>query len=211
MGNFTLSDKNILVYRIIFTVLSWFTIVAGAIISTITYGSILPWFNGFKTFTMQTNLFVTIWFTLAILWHNKPQYLEKITGALKGAFTLYITITFIFFAILLSPSYQPTGFAAFSNLVLHYITPIAFIVDWVLTETKIRYEWSYLGYWIIYPIGYIVFAFLHGTFTGSYIYFFLDISQLGIVGYTLFVSVLIVSGLVLGSLYIVVNRKRTKN
>ncbi len=185
--------------------------VASVIIDTIANGSILPWFNGFKSFTMQTNLIVTIWFTLAILWHNKPQYLDKISGSLKGAFTLYITITFIFFAILLSPIYRSTGFAAFSNLIFHYITPIAFIIDWILTETKIRYQWSQLLYWIIYPIGYIVFAFLHGTFTGSYLYYFLDISELGILGYTLFISILIVSGLALGSLYLVINRKRTKN
>ncbi|MBY8986961.1 MAG: Pr6Pr family membrane protein [Candidatus Lokiarchaeota archaeon] len=211
MKNITITDKNILIYRIIFTALSWFTIVTGTIISTIENLSILPWFNGFITFTMQTNLLVTIWLTLAILWHKKPQLLEKIRGVIKGAFTLYITITFVFFAILLSPIYQPTElYPAFSNLVLHYITPIAFIVDWVLTETKIRYEWKYLGYWITYPIGYLVFAFLHGTFTGNYIYFFLDIEQLGIMGYTLFITVLIISGLVLGSLYIAVNRKRIK-
>jgi len=154
---------------------------------------------------------VTIWFTLAIIWHNKPETLEKITGPLKGAFTLYITITFIFFAVLLAPIYHPTGFAAFSNLVFHYITPIAFIVNWILTETKLRYKWSYMLYWIIYPLCYIVFAFIHGTFTGNYIYFFLDITVLGIFGYFLFVSILIAAGLVLGSLYIAINRKRTKS
>jgi len=208
MGNLTLSSKNILIYRIIFTTLSWITILASAIIYTIENGSILPWFNGFKSFTMQTNLIVTVWFTLAILWHNKPQSLQKITGSLKGAFTLYISVTFVFFAILLSPFYRPTGFAAFSNLILHYITPIAFIVDWVLTETKKRYQWSYLWYWIVYPIGYLVFAFIHGTFTGSYLYYFLDISQLGILGYVLFISLLIGVGLTIGSLYITINRKR---
>ncbi len=211
MKNISLSSNTILIYRILFAGLSWFTFIAGAVIYALNYGPILEWFNSFIAFTMQTNLIVTVWFTLAILWHNKPETLEKITGLLKGAFTLYITITFIFFAVLLAPFYQPTGWAAFSNLVLHYITPIAFIVDWILTETKLRYKWKYLLYWILYPLGYLVFAFIHGTFTGNYIYYFIDISALGILGYVLFVSILITAGIVIGSVYIAINRKRTKS
>ena len=211
MKNITNSSNIILIYRILFAGLSWFTFIASAVNYTLTYGPILEWFNGFKSFTYQTNLLVTIWFTLAILWHNKPETLEKISGFLKGAFTLYITITFIFFAVLLAPGYQPTGLAAFSNLVLHYITPIAFIVDWILTETKLRYKWNYLLYWIIYPLCYLVFAFIHGTFTGIYLYFFLNINELGITGYALFVSILIAAGIALGCIYIAINRKRTKS
>ena len=211
MKNITLSSNTILIYRILFAGLSWFTFIASAVNYALNVGPILEWFNGFKSFTYQTNLIITIWLTLAVLWYNKPETLKKITGPLKGAFTLYITITFLFFAVLLAPLYQPTGFAAFSNLVLHYITPIAFIVDWILTETKLRYRWSYMLYWIIYPICYLVFSFIHGTFTGNYLYFFLDISELGILGYALFVSVLITVGVVLGCLYIAINRKRTKS
>jgi hypothetical protein len=202
-----MNEKAILVYRIIFAALSWFTIIAGTINYTIVSGELLPWFNGFKSFTMQTNLMVTIWLTLAIIWHNKPETLEKIMGPLKGAFTLYITITFLFFAVLLSWMYTPTGFAAFSNLVLHYITPIAFIIDWILTENKKRYKWSYMLYWIVYPIGYLVFAFIHGTFTGNYLYYFLDVTIFGflILGV---VSLLVGVGVILGCIYIFVNRKR---
>lgn len=210
MKNLVLSGKNLLIYRIIFATLSWFTLIASASIYAFTYGSVLPWFNSFRAFTMQTNLIVTIWFTLAIIWHNKPESLDKIMGPLKGAFTMYITITFVVFAILLSSSYQPSGFAAFSNLVLHYITPIVFILDWVLTEIKVQYKWNYLLYWIIYPLCYIIFAVIHGAFTGNYLYYFLDINALGILGFVMFVSILIAFGLALACLYILINRKRTK-
>ncbi|MHA2394129.1 MAG: Pr6Pr family membrane protein [Promethearchaeota archaeon] len=210
MSDRLVSSKLILIYRIIFAALSWVTFLLSAIYYSITYGELLPWFNGFKSFTMQTNLMVTIWLTSAIIWNNKPEVLEKITGLLKGAFTLYITITFLFFAVFLSFLYIPTGFAAYTNLIFHYITPIAFIVDWVLTEIKIKYRWNYLFYWIIYPIGYLVFAFIHGAFTGSYIYYFLDISVLGILALAV-VPFLVVLGSIIGCVYIFVNRKRTEN
>ncbi|GAH49344.1 unnamed protein product [marine sediment metagenome] len=99
MKNISLSSNTILIYRIILAGLSWFTFIASAVNYALNFGPILEWFNSFKAFTMQTNLIVTIWLTLAILWHNKPEPLEKISGPLKGALTLYITITFIFFAV----------------------------------------------------------------------------------------------------------------
>ncbi len=212
MKDINLSRNTILIYRVLFAGLSWFTIIAGAVIYVLGGGSILEWFNSFKSFTMQSNLIVTLWLTLAIIWYNKPEALEKISGLLKGACTVYITITLIFFAILLAPFYPaPTGWAGFSNNVTHYITPIAFIVDWVLTENKLRYKWKYLLYWIlIYPVCFLAFVFIHGTFTGNYIYYFFDVNALGILGVAIFISIIFATGIVLGSLYIAINRKRTK-
>jgi len=95
---------------------------------------------------------------------------------------------------------------------LHYITPIAFIVDWILTETKLRYKWKYLLYWIFtYPIFYQVFVIIHGTFTGNYIYYFFDVNALGILGVAIFISIIFLTGIVLGSVFIAINRKRTKD
>lgn len=206
-----ISDKTILFYRIIVVSLSWFTIIMGFLISSIDLGLPLIWLTSFRYYTMQTNFMVSIWFTLAIVWHNKPESLEKITGPLKGAFTLYITTTFVFFAILLQGLYRPTGWAAFSNIILHYLTPIAFIVDWVLTETNKRYKWNYLPYWTLYPIGYLLFSLIHGSITGDYLYPFLNVSKLGILGYLVSICFLIGVGLAIGSLYIASNRKRTIN
>ena len=211
MKNITPSSRIILIYRIILLALTVFTIIAGWSISTIELGLPFIWLNSFKYYTMQTNLIVSVWLILAIVWHNKPESLKRITGPLKGAITLFITTTFIFFAILLAPFYQPTGFAAFTNIVLHYLTPIAFIVDWILTETKTKYKWNYLPYWTIYPLSYLLFSFIHGSFTGDYIYPFLNVDTLGIPGYFISVSALVGVGIGLGSIYIAINRKRAKN
>ena len=102
MKNITLSNRFILIYRIIVLALTLFTILASWSISAIESGLPFIWLNSFRYYTMQTNIMVSVWLILAIVWHNKPEALEKITGRLKGAFTLYITTTFIFFAILLA-------------------------------------------------------------------------------------------------------------
>ena len=210
MKNLTLSSKNLLIYRIIFASLSWFTFIAGPIIYAVIYGlPFLEWFVRFITFSIQTNFIITLWFTLAILWHNKPESLSKIMGPLKGAFTLYITITFVVFAVLLSSSSPTTGWAAFSNIVVHYITPIAFIIDWILTEIQKQYKWNYLLYWMIYPLCYILFAVIFDIITGDFIYYFFDINH-GIPVLFMYISGLIAFGIALGCLYIGINRRRTK-
>jgi hypothetical protein len=208
MKKITLSGKIILIYRIIFVALSWFTLIAGFFIDSISTGLPLIWLNSFKFYTIQTNFMVSLWFTLAIVWYNKPESLEKITGLLKGAFTLYITITFVLFAILYQVFYRPTGFLAFSNIILHYITPVVFIVDWVLTETKIKYKWKFLPYWTIYPLFYLISSSIYITITGDYIYPSLNLSNLGILGYLI---IWFGVNTTMGSLYIAINRKRTQS
>ena len=160
MKNINISNKIILVYRICLLVLTLSTLIAGWSISAVESGLPLIWLNGFKFYTTQTNILVCAWLILAIMWYNKPEALKKIQGPLKGAFTLFITTTFVFFAILLQALYHPTGFAAFTNIILHYLTPIAFILDWILTETEVRYKWKYLPYWTLYPISYLIFSFI---------------------------------------------------
>jgi hypothetical protein len=204
-------NKIILIFRIFIVGLTLFTIIAGWTISAIESGIPFIWLPGLKYYTIQTNLMVCVWLILAIIWYNKPESLKKITGPLKGAFTLYITTTFFFFAVLLQGLYHPTGFAAFSNVVLHYLTPILFIVDWILTEDEVRYKWKHLPIWTLYPVCYLVFSFIHGSFTGDYLYPFLNINYLGVVGYIISLSFLIGLGLIFGSTYIAINRFRTKS
>jgi hypothetical protein len=190
------------IYRIYFAVFIWSTILTGLLL-----GGVVSFIGSLKYYTMQTNLMVAIWFTLAIIWHNNPKALQKISGKIKGAVTLYITVTFLVFAIVLSPLYHPTGFAFFSNLVLHYIAPIAFIIDWILTETEVKYEWKFLLYWFIYPICYLCFAITFGTFTGDYLYPFLDITALGVPFFILCLAVLVGLFVALSSVFVAINRK----
>ena len=205
-----IKKKSILILRIFIVCITIFAIITGWIINAIESGDSFIWVNQLKYYTLQTNLMVCVWLILAIIWYNKPENLKKITGPMKGAITLYITTTFFFFAVLLQGLYYPTGFAAFSNIVLHYLTPILFIVDWILTENEFRYKWKFLPFWTIYPVCYLVFSFLFGSFTGDYLYPFLNINLLSPLGYIISIIFLISVGLLIGSIYIAINKFRTR-
>ena len=95
----------------------------------------------FYYFTIESNIFVMGWLILAIASYNHPVFYHKICGVWHGAITLLITITFIIFATILELSQG----LDYSNFVLHYVVPIAFIIDWAITDIPtIKYKWKFM-------------------------------------------------------------------
>ena len=160
-----------------------------------------------SAYTIQSNLIVMIWLSIALFFQERKKDYWFFKSVIRGAITLYITITFLVFAILLSPYYQPTGIGIYTNLALHYLIPIAFIVDWVFTELNQKYSWKYIVYWLCYPILYLIFTLIRGIFTGDYIYPFLDLESMGVNLFIIWVFILTAVFLLFGSVFIFLNKK----
>ena len=172
--------------------------------------ALLAYSNYFSYFTTQTNLMIDIWLTIAIIYANRENK-PKILGSIpRGAITLYITVTFLIFALILSDGSLPQGLALYTNTVSHYILPIAFIFDWVITETENKYEWLYDVYWIAYPILYLIYSLVRGAITNFYPYFFLDLNVLSVIDLVVSAMGLTILFLLLGAIYICVNRTLNK-
>ena len=207
----TESKPYILGYRIILALLGCSTLLISHILSStsptnVSLTLIERNVRIYRYFTNQTNLMVIIWLAFAIIWSSDPNKMQKLKGRLKGAITLYISVTFIIFAIVLSPLYHPTGIEGIINLNLHYIIPVAFIIDWFITEGN-NYQWKHILYWLIYPICYLVFALIHGATTGDYIYPFLNPEALGTSGLVISIAALIIFFIGLSCAYITVSRR----
>ncbi|MHA1228721.1 MAG: Pr6Pr family membrane protein [Candidatus Hodarchaeales archaeon] len=210
MGQFS---NYVLIYRLALVILGAFTIISSHILRfTAPENASLSIpekiFGVYRYFTMQTNLMVLVWLVLAVLWMKNPDRMDNLNGIVRGAITLYITVTFLVFAIVLSPLYHPSGFEGFLNLSLHYIMPIAFIIDFFATE-ELNYKWRFTLYWLIYPLCYLVFSLIHGLTTGDFIYPFLNFETLGFE--KLIISLIILVGLFifLSVVYIVLSKKIT--
>jgi hypothetical protein len=163
-------------------------------------------FSGFAYFTIQTNILVLFWWLAAIIRRNSPQRLNQIQGKIRGGVCMYISVTFLVFALVLQPGYTPgTSVAVFTNIALHYVLPLAFIIDWLLTE-RIVYDWNYLYYWVVYPFLYLFSALLYGYFTGIPLYFFLDYAYFPLGVFLGMILGLIVVFLLIGSVVIAAAR-----
>lgn len=197
-----INQKYIAIYRLIWCILAWIPLLIMIILSLSQLSFLL-----FSTFTFQSNLLVVLWLTLNLISYKWNINLKILQPAVHGAITLYISVTFIIFAILLAPGYVPEGIYIFTNLMVHYIIPIAMIFEWILTETDAEYKWSYELYWMIYPIAYLIYSLILGGVFSIYIYPFFDVTKLGVPGLVLAIIGLTSFFLLLGSFYIFLNRK----
>lgn len=132
-------------------------------------------------FTVQTNLFVAIFWLLGSIWprlrNNDVFYLV----------TTYISLTGIVFVLLLDAGFQQTIYSKLQaneitqivhyysmvcNVITHYIVPLLAVCDFLVFHRpeKLKHGWTML----IYPLAYFVFAIIYAQISGNYIYPFLD-------------------------------------
>lgn len=122
--------------------------------------------SAFIYFTVQSNTFLIIVTGLnlaAVLRGAQPVALP-----VKGAATLYILITGLVYNIILAPTihYKPTDFqvpligGTVSNDLLHLLTPLMALLDWLLFDPHQPIRWRSALIWLSYPISYLAFAVL---------------------------------------------------
>ncbi len=57
---------------------------------------------------------------------------------------------------------QPASTGCIATIT-HYVTPLAFILDWLLFEKRGVYQWGFLRAWILYPVAYFAYALIYGA------------------------------------------------
>jgi len=198
------------VYRVFFVLIAWYALV-GHFFQIVVNRSPESTFVGttinyLSFFTIQSNWLVAVWWTLAILSGGSAAQRWFLNPKVKGALTAYITVTFIVYAVMLAKMWEPTGFDWLFATITHYVTPLAFILDWLLFEQRGVYQWRFLLDWILYPVGYFAYALIYGTIIHTALYPFFDYIALGWGRMIVQVLALLVFFIALGSLYISINR-----
>ncbi|MEV0586303.1 Pr6Pr family membrane protein [Nonomuraea sp. NPDC050310] len=152
-------------------------------------------------FTVQSNIVLAVYYLARLAgWAG--------TGRVKGAVTLYICITGLVFNLVLvggnpfAPVLDGRGDQVldWGNLLLHTVTPVMAVVDWLLWDRDRGPRWWDAVVWVGYPAGYAVFAVVRGALLAPgtprrYPYPFLDVSVLGYGG-------LLISVLVYGAVFV---------
>lgn len=94
--------------------------------------------------------------------------------------------------------------------ILHYVVPYVLLIDLlVLTQEAMPLKRTLFVYlWL--PVLYLVYAFIYGTLTLEYAYFFLDIPTLGLSGVAIYVTGIFAFYLILGILLLTVKTRAEK-
>jgi hypothetical protein len=67
-----------------------------------------------------------------------------------------------------------------SDLIVHAVTPLITLIYWLVVIDKESLQYTLLGYWFVFPLGYAFYTMVHGKWTGFYPYEFTNVQTLGI-------------------------------
>ncbi|MFF0744281.1 Pr6Pr family membrane protein [Streptomyces sp. NPDC004111] len=147
-------------------------------------------------FTIQSNVLLAVvagWSAVRA-WQGRAPLSPRLTG---GAL-LFIAITGLVYHLILAnassgfsmtddPDHAITGWRAVSNQLLHTVTPLGAVLDWLLLTAPGSLLFRYAAQWLLYPAAYFVFALTRGAALppdaeARYPYPFLDVTQHGYAG-----------------------------
>jgi hypothetical protein len=130
--------------------------------------------NFFSYFTILSNIIAAV--ALAIV-AARPAVRDHVGlgHVLRGAATLYMTVTGIVYATLLAPAGVDVDVQlVWVNLVIHVIGPIVVVGDWLIDPPRTAPSVSTAGLWLVVPSVWLVYTLIRGPIVDWYPYPFLD-------------------------------------
>jgi hypothetical protein len=159
--------------------------------------------NFFSYFTIQSNLIGVVAFGWSAVGVGRP---ARGPDLLRGAATVYLTVTFVVFALLLSGTDVDTAIP-WVNSVLHGVFPIAVVLDWALVPPRSSISVRESLVWLSYPIAWVAYTMLRGPIAAWYPYPFLDPANGGYGSVAAYVVGIFVFGAVLCAAVSAVGRR----
>ncbi|MHB8963703.1 MAG: Pr6Pr family membrane protein [Saccharofermentanales bacterium] len=141
----------------------------------------------FLYFTTQSNLWIAqicLLFLVADIFTAGRRRLPQWLYVFKFMFTISILLTFVVFFALLAPLMSASYLFSMGNLLLHLITPMLALADFVLCDYGFRTSRGYVLFGAVMPLLYMMeaygLAFLGVSYGNRRVpYYFMDYEKLG--------------------------------
>jgi hypothetical protein len=161
-------------------------------------------------FTILTSILVAICFTCVALQPNKKWGKFFSRPQVASAITVYIFVVGLVYNTVLRWQWSPQGLQLVVDDLLHVITPVWFLVYWILFVPKASLQYKDVWAWLIYPLVYCFYILVRGAITNMYPYFFVDATQYSYGQVFLNIAVLVLVFLGLSLLLILVAKRPNK-
>ncbi len=129
--------------------------------------------NFFSYFTNLSNIFASIVFVLGAIYLMQRREPTATDDLIRGASVVAMAIVGIVFSILLR-SDDLGSLLPWVNTIVHYIMPVVVVADWLYQPPQSKLSVRQLGYWLIYPLLYLLYSLIRGAIVGFYPYPFLN-------------------------------------
>ncbi len=135
-------------------------------------------FNVLSYFTIWTNILAaSVLTTVAAGAGDQARRFPTISQ--QTAVASYVVIVGIVYELLLRRLWNPTGWRFVSDMILHNVMPIGYLLYWVVAVPKGQLRYAYVWRWTIYPVIYLGFCVLRGHTGGFFPYPFANFTELG--------------------------------
>ena len=136
--------------------------------------------NFVSYFTILTNILVALALTGPALSPDSRLGRWSRSEGVRAAVAMYIAVVGLTYHFLLADVWNPQGWLLVANTLLHYVMPIAFVLDWLLFTPKGRLRWIDPVKWLAFPLAYGGWTLVHGLLSGWWPYWFVDVDALGL-------------------------------
>jgi len=127
--------------------------------------------NYFSYFTIESNVLAVVLMGGQAVW---PRWMTRNEG-LRGAVTLYMTVTLLVYAVLLRPAGVDVGeYRPWVDWIQHTAAPLALLVDWLVVPPARPVSARTAATWLAFPLAFLVWSLLRGPSADFYPYPFLD-------------------------------------
>lgn len=134
--------------------------------------------NFLSFFTIQSNLIAAGVLIVVAVVGGRPRTAR--VDALRGAATLYLVITGVVFALLLSNVSEDLQLTLpWVDTVLHRVAPLVLALDWLVDPPRSRITRRTALLWLVYPAAWATYTLVRGAITGWYPYPFIDVNAHG--------------------------------
>jgi arsenate reductase (glutaredoxin) len=124
----------------------------------------------------------------------------------RGAATLYMATTGVAYSVLLAAD-EPSLFR-WTNLVLHYVMPVALVADWAIDRPRWTIPFRRALAWMAFPAAFIAYTLIRGAILDWYPYPFVDVVERGYS--TVLLTVLVLGAAMLASIWLLVRSTRPR-
>ncbi len=133
----------------------------------------------FGFFTILTNILVAVSLTMVYLKGISENGHFLTRPKTLTATAVYITIVGLIYNLILRFQWAPQGLAKLVDELLHSVIPVLFIFFWLKFVPKQSIQWKNILHWLIYPLVYLGYTLLRGSFAAWYPYPFINVTDLG--------------------------------
>ncbi len=195
----------------LFALIGWFAVIAQYILMVQNEEASIAetTIKFFSFFTILTNILVAIYFTCLIFTKNQESKLIGRPGTLT-AITIYITMVGLVYQVALRHLWKPQGLQLIVNELLHSVIPVLVFIFWYLYERTKPVKYAQIFKWAIYPLAYLFYILVRGSFSNLYPYPFINVTNLGMTKALINAGVILVMFLTIAALLLFIGKSIIK-